>query len=424
MAQSTMAIIILATAVVLYCTAWIPLYITSILAAIAMVLCGIIDFDMAFSSLGSSTIMLLIGMQVIGKAIVEVGIGDVLGKRLVRVFHGSQRAFVLSVCAFIMLASMFINGLVMMTIMMCVVDCICAQSGGRLQRKTVYLPMAITSIYGCAMTSIGATSMMNVSAQLAVSEFGRGLRLFEPAVVTLPGALAALIFAATVGQRISRRRFDFEDTGAPSAPLPGSEEKTYCKWRIALTCAVFAAALVFLIAEIIPYGATAMIAACILIMTGCASPKALNEISWSTVFLIAGSIGIGAGVSASGAGKIIAGVFIKICGPLGQSPYLMCCFVMLITTVMSNFMSNNGAVTVMCPLAFAIASDFGVSLLPFALACGCGANLSVSTPVACGNVSVTTVAGYRFKDYLLYGGIINLLAYFACCASLYFAFFA
>lgn len=98
MAQSTMAIIILATAVVLYCTAWIPLYITSILAAIAMVLCGIIDFDMAFSSLGSSTIMLLIGMQVIGKAIVEVGIGDLLGKRLVRVFHGSQRAFVLSVC--------------------------------------------------------------------------------------------------------------------------------------------------------------------------------------------------------------------------------------------------------------------------------------------------------------------------------------
>ena len=65
MAQSTMAIIILATAVVLYCTAWIPLYITSILAAIAMVLvAGIALGSSTYAWFASNTQVTANGMQV------------------------------------------------------------------------------------------------------------------------------------------------------------------------------------------------------------------------------------------------------------------------------------------------------------------------------------------------------------------------
>lgn len=91
MDQSTIGLIILLAAVVLYCTELIPLYITSILAALAMVFAGIIDFTTAFSSMGSSTIMLIIGMFIVGKAIAEVGIADIVGRFLIRILRGSER---------------------------------------------------------------------------------------------------------------------------------------------------------------------------------------------------------------------------------------------------------------------------------------------------------------------------------------------
>lgn len=425
MEQSTIALIILASAIVLYCTELIPLYITSILAALAMVVCGIIEFDDAFSSLGSSTIMLLIGMSIMGKAISDVGIGDVIGRKLAQLFKGDQRAFIIAVCLVGAAASIFINGLVMMTIMMSMVDCVCSRSNGKLKRKNAYLPMGIATVYGCIVSSIGATAMMNVSAQLAASEYGRGLRLFEPALVTLPAVAASLIYISTLGYRLSDRLFTFDECEVNDAALNAPKDTcAISKSKMVMTCLVFAVTIILFLTEAIPYGATALIGACVLIVSGCVSSKVINEISWSTVFLVAGSIGLGTGVSVSGAGEIIGDAFIRLCGALGRSPYLMCCVLMLTTTVISNFMSNNAAVTIMCPLAFAVARGLDASLLPFALACGCGANLAVSTPVACGNVSVTTIVGYRFKDYLIYGGIINVIAYLVCCLSMYVVFFA
>ena len=109
MDQSTIGLIILLAAVVLYCTELIPLYITSILAALAMVFAGIIDFTTAFSSMGSSTIMLIIGMFIVGKAIAEVGIADIVGRFLIRILRGSERTAIVLICLVTASTSFFVN---------------------------------------------------------------------------------------------------------------------------------------------------------------------------------------------------------------------------------------------------------------------------------------------------------------------------
>lgn len=420
MDQSAIGLIILLAAVLLYCTELIPLYITSILAALAMVFAGIIDFSTAFSSMGSSPIMLIVGMFIVGKAIAEVGVADIVGRFLIRVLHGSEHSAIALICLVTASTSFFVNPIIVVPIMMRIIDAVAQESGGTIRRKMIYLP-AVASLYGSTLTAIGTTSMMNASAQLAATEYGRGLSLFAPTVITLPVVIVSLLYVSTLGYGVSKRCFDFEEL--PPDTQPSIAGKEINRTKVAITVGVFALAIVLFVTELLPFGATALMCACILILTGCVPVNVVNNIAWDQIFVIVGSIGLGAGVTASGAGTVLANLLIKVCGSLGNSPYFMVCFVLLLATVLSNFMSNNAAVTIICPIAFAIGRRLGCDLLPFALAVGVGSNLSESTPISCANITLTTVAGYRFKDYVRYGGILNLINYAACCITMYIAFF-
>lgn len=422
MDQSTIGLIILLAAVVLYCTELIPLYITSILAALAMVFAGIIDFTTAFSSMGSSTIMLIIGMFIVGKAIAEVGIADIVGRFLIRILRGSERTAIVLICLVTALTSFFINPIIIVPIMMRIIDAVAQESNGKIRRKMIYLPVGVASLYGATLTSIGTTSMMNASAQLAATEYGRGLSLFAPAVITLSVVIVSLLYVSTVGHKLGERFFDFEELPPDEQHTPADKEID--KTKVAITLGVFVLAIVLFVTEYLPFGATALMCSCILILTGCVPVNVVNNIAWDQIFVIVGSIGLGAGVTASGAGTVLANLLIKLCGPMGNSPYFMVCFILLVATLLSNFMSNNAAVTIICPIAFAIGRRLGCDLLPFALAVGVGSNLSESTPISRANITLTTVAGYRFKDYVRYGGILNLINYIVCCVTLYIAFFA
>lgn len=421
MSQSTIGLIILAVAVFLYCTELIPLYVTSILATLAMLFTGIIDFSTAYSSLGSSTILLIVGMFIVGKAIAEVGIADIIGRFLITRLRGSERSALVIICIFSALSCFFINPIIVVPIMLNIVDAVSAESEGKIRRKMLYMPIGAASLYASTFTTIGTTSMMNASAQLAATEYGRGMTLFEPLIVTFPVCIIALIYIGTMGYGISKRVFTFEEV-PPTIPVVTNRTE-FSKSKIIITLAVFALAIVSFVMEIVPYGATALLCAVILILTGCVNEKAINSIAWDQIFVIVGSIGLGAGVSASGAGKVLADALVRLCGSLGNSPYFMACFIMFVSTVLSNFMSNNAAVTIVCPIAFAVARGLGCDLLPFALACGVGSNISESTPISCANVTLTLPAGYRFKDYVRYGGVLNLIIFAVCCVTMYFGFF-
>lgn len=421
MSQSTIGLIILAVAVFLYCTELIPLYVTSILATLAMLFTGIIDFSTAYSSLGSSTILLIVGMFIVGKAIAEVGIADIIGRFLITRLRGSERSALVIICVFSALSCFFINPIIVVPIMLNIVDAVSAESEGKIRRKMLYMPIGAATLYASTFTTIGTTSMMNASAQLAATEYGRGMTLFEPLIITFPVCIIALIYIGTMGYGISKRVFTFEEI-PPTIPVVTNRTE-FSKSKIIITLAVFALAIVGFVTEIVPYGATALLCAVILILTGCVNEKAINSIAWDQIFVIVGSIGLGAGVSASGAGKVLADALISLCGSLGNSPYFMACFIMFVSTVLSNFMSNNAAVTIVCPIAFAVARGLGCDLLPFALACGVGSNISESTPISCANVTLTLPAGYRFKDYVRYGGVLNLIIFAVCCVTMYFGFF-
>ena len=101
----------------------------------------------------------------------------------------------------------------------------------------------------------------------------------------------------------------------------------------------------------------------------------------------------------------------------------MCIAMLLITTILSNFMSNNATVGICVPISLSLAQTFGANPIPFVLCCAIGANLSVAKPICTATITMTTAAGYRFKDYARFGGLFNLLAFIATAIVVYFIYF-
>ncbi|MBQ2753646.1 MAG: hypothetical protein IJF29_05965, partial [Firmicutes bacterium] len=62
--------------------------------------------------------------------------------------------------------------------------------------------------------------------------------------------------------------------------------------------------------------------------------------------------------------------------------------------------------------------------LPFALSCAIGSNLSVSTPLATTAMTLILETGYRVKDYLRFGGVMNIVSIAVVSVMMYVFYFA
>ena len=171
-------------------------------------------------------------------------------------------------------------------------------------------------------------------------------------------------------------------------------------------------------------GGVAIIGASIVMAARCISERrAYQGVSWETVFITAASMGFAAGVGKSGAGEEIANFVIRASGRIGETSVGMCMLILVLSTVLSNFMSNIGVVVLIVPICLKLAATMGVDATPFVMACAIGTNVSVATPVCVGPITVTTVAGYRFKDYVRVGGLFNLLATIVTGISLWAVYY-
>lgn len=79
------------------------------------------------------------------------------------------------------------------------------------------------------------------------------------------------------------------------------------------------------------------------------------------------------------------------------------------TTVFSLAITNNAAVTIMFPVALAAAQQQNLDFRPFAYILMMASSAGFMTPTGCAtNIMVYTVGGYKFIDYLKYGGLLQV----------------
>jgi len=152
----------------------------------------------------------------------------------------------------------------------------------------------------------------------------------------------------------------------------------------------------------------AMLAAGLMILTRCTSGRiARRAVDWQILVVIAASFGIAQGLHNSGAAASIAGNLLSMAG---AQPHIALALIFGLTALLSAIATNNAAAVIMFPIALSSSTALDVSLLPFAVTIMIAASASFATPIGYQtNLMVYAAGGYRFNDYVIFGGPLTLL---------------
>jgi di/tricarboxylate transporter len=176
---------------------------------------------------------------------------------------------------------------------------------------------------------------------------------------------------------------------------------------IAVTAMLLVMALAAL--NVMPIVALAIIASVLVVASGCLNSRdAYRAVEWSLLVLIFGMLAIGGAMQSSGAAALIANQVADLAGPLG--PLGMLALIYLVTSIMTETMSNNAAVILLTPIAYGLAASLGYDPRPFVVAVMFAGSASFATPIGYQtNTLVYQACGYRFMDFVRIGLPMNLL---------------
>ncbi len=165
--------------------------------------------------------------------------------------------------------------------------------------------------------------------------------------------------------------------------------------------------------EVLPIAGLAIIAAVMVVLLGCLeSDEAYGAIQWNILFLIFGMLALGTAMEKTGTAKLVVDGFAGLIGGLG--PVAVLSAVYLITSMLTEVMSNNAAAILITPLAIGLAHQLGVDPRPFVVAVMFAASASFATPIGYQtNTFVYNAGGYKFMDFVKIGVPLNIIFWIA-----------
>ena len=172
---------------------------------------------------------------------------------------------------------------------------------------------------------------------------------------------------------------------------------------------------------IMPIAGIALIAAALVIALGCIDhQEAYKAIQWDILMLIFGMLALGMAMESSGAAALLVN---SIAAPVGVfGPLAALAVVYLLTSTMTELISNNATAILMTPIAIGLAESLGVDPRAFVVAVMFAASASFATPIGYQtNTLVYTAGGYKFSDFARIGLPLNLT--FFAVAMLVIPFF-
>lgn len=152
-----------------------------------------------------------------------------------------------------------------------------------------------------------------------------------------------------------------------------------------------------------------MLAAGAMILTRCCTAnEARRSIEWPVLIVVATALGLGKAIEKSGAAQLLAGGVLDV---VGTHPWLVLLGIYVITSMVTEFVSNNAAVAIIFPIAHATAKSLGVDFTPFVIAIMMAGSASFATPIGYQtNLMVYGPGGYTLKDFLRIGIPMNIVA--------------
>lgn len=393
--------------IILFVTEKLPLAVTSMIALMVLVLTGVLTPKEGFAGFVDTNLILFVAMFIIGGAFFETGMANKVGG-IVTKFAKTERQLIVAV----MLVTGIMSGILSNTgtaaILIPVVIGIASKSG--FSRSRLLLPLIFAAAMGGNLSIIGAPG--NLLGKSALEQIGQDLSFFEYGYVGLTILLIGTAFFATIGHRFLPNK---QGQGSESIYDKAPDFSKVPAWKQKMSLIVMVLTIIAMIFEKqigIKFYLSGCIGALILVATNVISEKqAYASIDMQTLFVYGGTLALAKALSKTGAGKAIADTVI---GTLGQnaSPMVLLAVILLLSCVMTNFMSNFGTAALLIPISINISQAMGADPKAVIVATVIGASLAFATPIGMpANMMVFAPGGYNFNDYVKAGMPMVIIGY-------------
>ncbi|MFS0728039.1 SLC13 family permease [Paenibacillus sp. 1P07SE] len=205
--------------------------------------------------------------------------------------------------------------------------------------------------------------------------------------------------------RLAREHSEVVVVGQPleaAAAVPMSS-------KAPIAAAIMLLMVVLMIVEVFPAVISVMIAAVLMIVTGCirSMEAAYKTVNWESIVLIGGMIPMSIALENTGAASLLSTQLVESLGSLG--PMVLLAGIYFTTSILTLFISNTACAVLFAPIALAAAVGIGVSPVPFMFAVSLSAGMCFAVPFSTPpNALVMTAGRYTFKDYVKLGLPIQL----------------
>lgn len=404
---------------VLWITEPIPLAVTGLLIMIIQPILGIIPTKEVFSSFGNQAVFFLIGAFILAGAIEKHGLHKRIALRLLSYFEKNPKIFtfgIMSSCAFLSfimpahgVAALFLPIVASILIAMKIIP-----------RKSNFGKISMLSIaYGCSIGSLG-TLVGGARNPLAV---GLLSDLDPPIIVTffdwMKYSMPIVFISLPIVWLILQITFPIEikniSTAKKEINKQVSMEGKISKNEIIVSFILILTVFLWIFFSSPRYFGLAVIAilgSVLLFLTGCITWKDVEKrVPWGIILLYGGAITLGVGMQETGVGSWIVNlIFISLEG----NPYLIILGLIIFAILLTNVMSNVGAVAILLPIGLAISTQIpGVSPLLTSLIIALSGGLAFMFIIATPANAITYSSGFfSSKDLLKAGVIANIICIF------------
>jgi len=192
-----------------------------------------------------------------------------------------------------------------------------------------------------------------------------------------------------------------------ASELPGSERPRFDRAWVAL--AVLAGLVVAVSSGLVPIALGGFIAVGVLLATRCiTAAKARQSVQWSILIVIACGLGIAGALEKTGAATAVAELLVSVFQDIGPMGALL--LVYLLCMLLAEFLHHSAAVSIMFPIAVAVAAQVGVDPRPFVIVVAIACTCCFASPIAYQtHLIVYGAGGYRFNDFIKVGLPLNAL---------------
>ena len=405
-----LAIIVLMS--ISFFTEALPLAFTALMVPVALQATGILPASSAWSGFSNTTIITWIGLFIIGAVFAKTSFTYRIKMYVTKHAQGSPVKIMLMILLACTLMGVMTSATSTIAVLTPILMEICDETG--IDPKRVFKPVADVATWGSVqMLPVGSSLSYFILFNTYLESAGTDLRygLLDLTWIKFPMWIILLAYYVFMNRNLKLKT-------APGKAVPKEQKSekmtSYTPAQEKAAAFIFCANVILMVVVsftgILPvYLVSTTFAALAVGLKLISEKEALSSVSWSTVFLVAGTLPISSAITASGTGEWLSGLLQSAFPSLGNPVVLATAFC-VISMITTQFMSNTAVWAVMAPIAASMAITMNMDPRLVVAGVACGAIICFATPMAapaCGYAY--GISKFNMKEYVKMGWFPCLL---------------